>query len=89
MDEKTVQEVLTGAFSKVLSALQNTPGNKSSSQRDGRNSSAASTSRLNDASSLRSGTDSDDSMIDFEPRLPNKKKRYLYFLCPDTYYIAY
>ena len=70
-----MQEVLTGAFSKVLSALQNTPGNKSSSQRDCRNSSAASTSRLNDASSLRSGTDSDDSMIDFEPRLPNKKKK--------------
>ena len=77
MDEKTVQEVLTGAFSKVLSALQNTPGNKSSSssQRDDGSSSAANTSRLNDASSLRSGTDSDDdSMIDFESRRPNKKK---------------
>ena len=84
MDEKTVQEVQTGAFSKVLSALQNTPGNKSSSQRDGRSSSAASTSRLNDVSSLRSGTDSGDSMIDFKSRLPNKKKRYLCFLCPDT-----
>ena len=70
-----MQEVLTGAFSKVLSALQNTPGNKSSSQRDGGSSSAASTSRLNDAS------DSDDSMIDFES---NRKKRYVCFLCPDT-----
>ena len=84
MDEKTVQEVLTGAFSTVLSALQNTPGNKSSSQRDGGSSSAASTSRLNDASSLKSGTDSDDSMIDFESRMPNRKKRYVCFLCPDT-----
>ena len=67
--------VLTEAFSKVLSALQNTPGNKSSRQRDGGSPSAASTSMLNNPSSLRAGTDSDDdSMIDFEPRRPNKKK---------------
>jgi hypothetical protein len=51
-----------------------------SSQRDGGSSSAASTSRVNDPSSLRSGTDSDeDSMIDFEQRRPNKKKRYVLF----------
>ena len=57
MDETTVKEVLTGAFSKVLSALQNPSGNWSSSHHDG--SSSVSGAGANEPASARSGTTSD------------------------------
>ena len=73
MDEKTVKEVLTEAFSKVLSALQNPPGNLSSSQHDGGSFSDAGANKRTG----RSGTtsDSDDSIADFVAPQLGKKKR--------------
>ena len=76
MDEKTVKEVLTGAFSEccVLSALQNPSGNSSSSHHDG--SSSVSGAGANEPASARSGTtsDSDDSNDFVAPRLGKKKR---------------
>lgn len=71
MDEKTVKEVLTGAFSKVLSALQNPSG---SSHHDG--SSSVGSDGANEPASVRSGTtsDSDDSNDFVAPRLEKKKR---------------
>ena len=76
MDENTVKEVLTGALSKVLNALQNAPGtgnSSQSSQRDEPSTSRSTSGRSGPTASSDSPHDSDN---DFEEER-GKKKRYL------------
>lgn len=67
MDEKTVKEVLTGAFSKVLSALQNPVQPGTSSQTIHRHDEPLSVSRA--------PQDSDDDEDDFEVGREKKKRQ--------------